>query len=415
MIRQTQDTKLGFHRAPLGELQGDYCSPGRGWYHIYTFQPDRCDEEQLQWLPFEENESLVLLRLDIGAFRNREIDAQTLEFIGRIFTRFADAGKDIILRVLYDIDGKGMAHEPAEFYRVCDHMQSIGSVVAEHADAILLAQGLFVGSWGEMHDSRYLDVAQMRELWKVWNVATQGLVPIAVRRPVQARMIAEKGKNERIGLYDDALLADEVHMGTFGMQRAREALWQESWCAEDEFVFIRKQMNMMPVGGEVLPTDCTKAEILAQFRAMQISYLNSIYHPDVLEAWKRLPYEDGKSFYQYIGDHLGYRFVVRGVKYAKGRLSITIENDGFAPLYEAAEVWLVASDGKEAEWKIPLAIDLQQVKPGAKASFSVDNLSKKGIKRGDHLYIEAARARDGRVIRFANESEAERTKLGTFE
>lgn len=415
MIRQTQDTKLGFHRAPLGELQGDYCSPGRGWYHIYTFQPDRRDEEQLQWLPFEENETLVLLRLDIGAFRNREIDAQTLEFIGRIFTRFADAGKDIILRVLYDIDGKGMAHEPAEFYRVCDHMQSIGSVVAGHADEILLAQGLFVGSWGEMHDSRYLDAAQMRELYRVWKTTTQGRIPLAVRRPVQARMIAEKGKNERIGLYDDALLADEIHMGTFGMQRAREALWQESWCAEDEFVFIRKQMNVMPVGGEVLPTDCTMAEILAQFRAMQISYLNSIYHPDVLDAWKRLPYEDGKSLYQYIGDHLGYRFVVRDVKYARGRLLITIENNGFALLYEAADLCLIASDGKEAERKISLSIDLRQVKPGAKASFSVDNLSKKGIKRGDRLYIKAVRARDGRVIRFANEGEAERIELGTIE
>ena len=57
MIRQIRDIKKAFHKASLEELRGDYVSPGRGWYHIYTFQPDRRDEEQLRWLPLEEKES----------------------------------------------------------------------------------------------------------------------------------------------------------------------------------------------------------------------------------------------------------------------------------------------------------------------------------------------------------------------
>ena len=115
MIRRTQDTKLAFHKEPMIELREDYISPGRGWYHIYTFRPEQRDEDQLQWLPFEDKETLVLLRLDIGAFRDREIDEATLDFTGRILTRFAEAGKDIILRILYDVDGKGLAHEPTDF------------------------------------------------------------------------------------------------------------------------------------------------------------------------------------------------------------------------------------------------------------------------------------------------------------
>ena len=92
--------KISFRKASLQELCGDYVSPGRGWYHIYTFQPDRQDEEQLRWLPFEENETLVLLRLDIGVFREKAIDAETLAFVGRILTRFAEAGKDIMAQAV---------------------------------------------------------------------------------------------------------------------------------------------------------------------------------------------------------------------------------------------------------------------------------------------------------------------------
>ena len=73
--------KISFRKASLQALCGDYVSPGRGWYYIYTFRPDQQDEEQLRWLPFEEHETIALLRLDIGAFRSSSIDDKTLAFI----------------------------------------------------------------------------------------------------------------------------------------------------------------------------------------------------------------------------------------------------------------------------------------------------------------------------------------------
>lgn len=55
----------------------------------------------------------------------------------------------------------------------------------------------------------------------MWNQATAGKVPLAVRKPVYARMI---GKDACIGLYDDAMLADETHMGTFGIRTQKKLL-----------------------------------------------------------------------------------------------------------------------------------------------------------------------------------------------
>ena len=410
---------MTFHSAPLVPLEGDYVSPGRGWYHIYTFWPDRRDEEQLRWLPFEEKETLVLLRLNIGAFREKAIDGETLNFIGRILTRFAEAEKDIILRILYDIDGKGMAHEPASFGLVCEHMQSLGRVVAEHADAILLAQGLFVGSWGEMHDSKFLDPAQIRELWQTWNEATEGKVPLAVRKPVYARMIGEEAG---IGLYDDAMLTDETHMGTFGIRTRREASHLESWRAEDEYAFIHKQMNRVPLGGEVIGgAELDSGAIRKELRRLSVTYLNSIYHPDVLAQWKNLPAPDSGNLYQYVGDHMGYRLVVHEAGMRRGQLVISIANEGFAPVYEAVSVELIAEDALGHQHSQPVDMDVLSIRPDTKKVFylkggaSVDNMMKMRAEGGYQLYLKATRSRDGKAIRFANEGASDRLRIGWIE
>lgn len=405
--------KISFRKASLQELCGDYVSPGRGWYHIYTFRPDQQDEEQLRWLPFEDHETIALLRLDIGAFRSSSIDDKTLAFIQRILTRFAEAGKDIILRLLYDVDGRGMAHEPAAFDLVCDHMRSIGSVVAEHAREILLVQGLFVGSWGEMHDSKFLDPEAIRKLWETWQEATEGAIPLAVRKPVYARMIGEEAG---IGLYDDAILADETHMGTFGIRTRREASNLESWRAEDEYVFIDKQMNRVPIGGEVIGGETMDSEaIIKELRRLRVTYLNSIYHPDVLTRWKELPAPDGENLYQYVGDHMGYRLVVREAKMRRGQLVIAMENEGFAPLYEAAQLWLVAVDSQQHRCSIKLAFDLRTLLPGVKKTFIVDNMEELHTECEYLLYLQAVRKRDGGMIRFANEGAGRMLRIGNFE
>lgn len=62
----------------------------------------------------------------------------------------------MILRVCYDTEGKGMEREPQRIFVVQRHMQALGSLAERYADAILTVQGVFVGSWGEMHTSRFL-------------------------------------------------------------------------------------------------------------------------------------------------------------------------------------------------------------------------------------------------------------------
>lgn len=403
--------KISFRKASLQELCGDYVSPGRGWYHIYTFRPDQQDEEQLRWLPFEEHETIALLRLDIGAFRNRSIDAQTLAFVEWILKCFAEKRKDIILRILYDTDGCGMAHEPASIDMVCEHMRSLGKAVKKQASAILLVQGLFVGSWGEMHDSKFLDPEAIRKLWETWKEATEGAIPLAVRKPVYARMIGDT-----VGFYDDAILTDETHMGTFGRKSRKEAQAAESWCVSDEYAFIRERMDRMPIGGEAIGgTECGSKEILTQLKALPVTYLNSIYHPDTMAYWKSMTAPDGGSLYSYIGNHMGYRLVVRDVKWKRRQLMITIENNGFARLYEDVAVELAAQDEQDHWQSRAVDADLRMIEPGTKRLICVENVEESFGEGGYRLYLRAIRKRDGREIRFANEGADSPLLIGTIE
>ena len=140
-------------------------NPGRGWYHIYTFTLDKREKDGLLYQPYWDDETLVLVRFDIGAFRGMSLSEEALEYADEILKCFHSRGKEIILRVLYDTQGKGMEREPTLFSIVLTHMRQLGAVVRAYESDILITQGLFIGNWGEMHGSKFLDQEYIRKLY----------------------------------------------------------------------------------------------------------------------------------------------------------------------------------------------------------------------------------------------------------
>ena len=55
-------------------------NPGRGWYHIYTFTLDKREKDGLLYQPYWDDETLVLVRFDIGAFRGMSLSEEALEY-----------------------------------------------------------------------------------------------------------------------------------------------------------------------------------------------------------------------------------------------------------------------------------------------------------------------------------------------
>ena len=439
-------------------------NPGCGWYHIYTFDLSKKSSNESLYIDCEEEE-LVLLLIDIHAFRCCEqIPKEALEWFSSILTFFEQHDKGIILRIVYDTKGRGMENEPSSIKIVKSHMKQLGSIICEHTSEkkslpgkILVHQGLFVGSWGEMHSSKFLSEARMKELSDTFLEATKGSCPIAVRKPVQLRQLScqkeasaslQNASKTNFTLFNDAIFGSETDLGTYGTIR-KSAMTENSdkektsWAREDELSWQKTKLQQSFCGGEVLggmnmlsespgnkdqsPRTLDWQQVVADLAKMHVSYLNSIYSKEVLDDWKaqRILW-NGKeiSEYDYIGRHLGYRFTVTQVKIScvsqekkkqtqsdtqsqisENVITLTIKNTGFANLCEEAVCRLILTENNEN-------IKVFEIKSDPRTWNSItDTVIECCIpqeiwqqqSQQTKLFLQLIRKRDGRIIEWANE------------
>lgn len=410
--------EIRFRKARFLESSEALNNPGCGWYHVYPFVirvPAQLslEETESSLSDISREEQLVLARIDIGAFRACEIPEEALDAVTHIFDFFHENQKQMIVRFTYDSEGKGMQREPQSMELIKTHMEQLGAVICRFASDILVLQGIFVGSWGEMHHSKFLAASDMSELLCSLYRAARGSCYLAVRTPKQWREITENKKTEpdlkkKLGLFNDGIFGSATDLGTYQENfRESELKWQERFTAS------------VPNGGEVIAdeTPVGYRQAAEEMKSMHLCYLNSSYQKRQLDLWKNERVEEagcwkGLSGYEYIGRHLGSRFLVRDAEVFGDRLEILIENLGFAGLYEETECFLEieGSTGKmilrnvetiASEWKSEKKIVLS-------VPLSVIETEEKESK----VFLRMKRKKDGRTIRFANQGAEDRVLLG---
>lgn len=402
-----------FHKVVKEESQGKISNPGIGWYHLYTFDVG-CKDPEL-YIACEE-EQIVLLLIDISDFRENVISTEALMSVRQIFQFFAEHQKDMIVRFVYDTEGRGMEKEPESGALILEHIRALGNIVKEYENCIMVWQGILVGNWGEMHGSRFLSEKWMIKLVRAVLEATDYCCPIAVRKPSQLRKIAEhlgKEAQEKLTIFNDGIFGSKTDLGTYG---------SGIWNRENELSWQDEHLEHAYVGGEVLNPqsltelyDIDEKEAEKDLQQMHISYLNSVHQKERLDRWKNetmIWQQEEISVYDYIGSHLGYRFVVRDVKWKKHFLQIYIENTGFANLCEEAVCNLIIElNGKKQE----MEIDTDPKKWNSKKETILEvKLEKENQIKGSRYFLQLYRKRDGRKIQFANKTAEEELLLGQF-
>lgn len=435
-------------------------NPGCGWYHIYTFDLSKKSSNESLYIDCEEEE-LVLLLIDIHAFRCCEqIPKEALECFSSILTFFEQHDKGIILRIVYDTKGRGMENEPSSIKIVKSHMKQLGSIICEHTSEkkslpgkILVHQGLFVGSWGEMHGSKFLSEARMKELSDTFLEATKGSCPMAVRKPVQLRQLScqkeasaplQNAPNTNFTLFNDAIFGSETDLGTYGTIR-KSGVPENSdkektpWAREYELTWQKTKLQQSFCGGEVLggmntlsessgnkdqsPRTLDWKQVVADLAKMHVSYLNSIYSKEVLDDWKaqRIMWNGEEiSEYDYIGRHLGYRFVVTQVKIScvspekkkqtqsqisENVITLTIKNTGFANLCEEAVSRLILAENNENIKAFEIKSDPRTWNSGTDTVIEcrIPQEIWPQQSKQTKIFLQLIRKRDGRIIEWANE------------
>ena len=350
--------------------------PERGFYSILGYKA--ADNAVVPEISVHENDTLVLVEINLCNYVDGPISAQALQGIRELFEKLRLTDCSVILRFLYDWDGRNLSVEPKSLDTILYHMEQLGPILRENADRIYLLQGLFIGNWGEMHGSRYLRSDCLKKLYDKLHEAAGDGVRLSVRTPALWRSLtdsfpgADGSELLRIpgdapALFNDGMLGSESDYGTYGgapTDRERELAFQNILCRE------------VPNGGEVVgeASWSDAPEAMQTLARMHVSYLNRLFDERTLDKWRYANVSgsgiwDGMNYFDYAQAHLGYRFVIRGVKMNRslftGTLSakITVENVGFAPIYHSTVAELIFT-GENGEYVFPMDGDLTQLVQG---------------------------------------------------
>lgn len=270
------------------------------------------------------------------------------------------------LRFRYDANGKDNP-EPATFDQVLHHIEQLkdSGLFEKYADILAYVECGFVGKWGEQHGGKYTSVQYKAQLLEAMLQAVPAPVPVTVRTPdifaewagikrsqlndrelinslTESQYTAMIQENKgRIGLYDDGYMGSNSDLGTYA-NREIETDWLGVQTLTSYFGgefsgnidFAKQYDTYLPVNA------------IPEMYKTHLSYINGnifqLYKDYTFGADCDVENVDnsayyGQTVYQFIRDHLGYRFVLRDSKLTGNtvqggdvRVDFTVENTGFA-------------------------------------------------------------------------------------
>lgn len=365
-------------RTERGEaLYNPYC----GLYSIYRFYADNEFEQReeivIEDVKIDPSHSLCLIEINLVHFNQIPLSGMALNIIERIFLHFICQNKQMVVRFVYDWDGKGIVNEPNDITIILRHMEQLSLLLKKYTKHIYILQGLFIGSWGEMHNSRYLSERSMTRLAKQLYLCSGENTQIALRCPSFWRMVFKTSQplddatayldiqKARFSLFNDGIMASDTDLGTYGEVFEKNSTnYSDKWVRKDELSFQRKLCSYISNGGEVI-NECNFNDVpiaIDTLKDMRISYLHSQYDEKVLDKWKaqqsgvaNTVWRD-KTAFEYVAAHLGYRFTIEDVsllynntKKGQIKVGLKVSNKGFAPCYHRFDVNIIIRTPSSSE------------------------------------------------------------------
>ena len=408
-----------FSPADYSENKEKLRNPSRGWYRIFYF--DVCEKPDFEEIERELvlSHSLVMIFVDISSLKTDEMGEDVKENLNAVLDFFYEKKYDIILRFAYDRVGKAMETEPSRFDRVLLHAKQLIDVVNENHKGVFILQGLMLGNWGEMHTSRYINDDKFSEIYEIYNEVDESIY-LAVRKPSQWRVLnrayAKTNSLEgiRTGIFDDGMFGSDTDLGTFGTKSKADVGYRSEWNPSEEYDFLELLSKKFPMGGEcVLDKEKTYSDfsfMIARLEKSGITYLNDEHDIDLISLWENTKYQGSgvwkdETVFDYIDAHLGYRFVINGVKFKKDKngflnVSVTVKNTGFAPMYQECDAYIKISDFNGTEMH-EIKGGLNNLNSGETKVLSASFKKDKGF-----VTVCAKRSVDEAVVFFAASTDA---------
>lgn len=367
-------------------------NPYIGWYQIYQYDLDdagSCDLDMIQ--NTEHRPGPALLEFSLKGYADRSVSDTGLQLLEQILKSWRSTGRQLIVRFLYDWDGDALDREPDSLDLIREHMSQTSGVINRYADCVYIMQGLYIGSWGEMHGSRYANPGDMAALAEHLASVTDPAIFLAVRTPEQWRLLtglteppAEETARDgslpsRLSLFNDGMMGSATDLNTYAEDTSVPDSPYGMRSRTEELAFQNLLCTRVPNGGEAVidnPYNDFPAAVTT-LSDTRVSYLNEVYDEAVLSKWKNTSYSGeglyhGMNGYDYISTHLGYRYVIRSSACSSlppwervTDLTIVLENVGFSGSYRCFDLSLILknqSDG--SSYSLPFEADIRRLLPG---------------------------------------------------
>lgn len=424
---------IEFDAAPLKESNAFIQNPYQGFYNMYGYcltDEDNTAAITLANTIIEKNNPLILLQINLKNFKDQDLSQAALLQLDTLLSSCKNADIKLILRFLYDWDGKAKDTEPSDISQILSHMNSVSDYVNQHKEAVYILQGIFVGNCGEMNNSVYLSNENMQTLINHLHQCIDKDIYLAVRTPAHYRIInnrlvpleAKEAFNgtlsSRLSLFNDGMLGSDIDLGTYGTTSREGSTTPETkGTRAEEIQFQNTLCSYVPNGGECVIDNSLNDfdNAISDFRNMHVSYLNCLYDEAVLEKWRNSTYTgndvfNGMNGYDYISNHLGYRYHISDAnisytrfKNRQAQVSIKIKNTGFSPAYKkfTGKFLIIGADN------ITLISDFDNrfINSDSEAEISV-NINTDNLSKGSYnLYyiMTDSSCNSETVIKFANE------------
>ena len=245
----------------------------------YMLNDSPCTQQQYQSDIDSNPYTLALLEINLKTYRNTEISLFALHQCETILESWSHSHKKLIIRFLYDWDGIAYYSEPDHIHTIINHMTQLSPIINAYYRSIYLLQGIFIGNWGEMHHSNYMDDKSVNTLINKLHSTIHPSVYLSVRTPQQWRMVTEQQPElkKRLGLFNDGMLGSASDLGTYTNR-------------EEELQFQNRQMQYLPNGGEVIYNIHYNSiqTAVQSLKAMHVSYLNADYDTRVYDICKNI-------------------------------------------------------------------------------------------------------------------------------
>lgn len=377
-------------------------NPYQGWYRIYGYtlsDTEPFNMEIVRKTVAGDQNQLALLEINLRNYPDSDISTSSLSQLDALLLAWKDSHKQLILRFLYDWNGKAKETEPKNISIIKRHMAQTAEIVNKYADCVYLMQGIYVGNCGEMNNSNYMSLKNMRELATYLDSVIDPAIYLSVRTPEHYRIVSQSSDpvsaadafsgriSARTGLFNDGMLGSDSDLGTYGEKPFSPSKdFTGKGTRGEEIAFQNTLCNYVPNGGEVVLDNKYNdfPNAAADLKAMHVSYLDCGYDLAVLDKWKTSVYSgndcfDGMDGYSYIGAHLGYRYALLSSSCSfhtfqdhDATLSVTMENSGFSVSYRpfTSTVTILRMDGRVCD-TIPVKTDNRYWKSGETVTWNI--------------------------------------------